>query len=467
MHDIRSTSRTSIGNALLTIAMACLFLVLLFLSDSSKTVYTSYPSAEAFNLLFTAALVSALVSMGTLAIAGMANLRLPRHLCDIGGVLAVSSLLISAFKATEPLPSVLSGALLGCGFALMAMKAIMLLQQLSPHTAMFMTSISMACASLVKFMVIAFALPPITSLWLVIFAAAISLLALRQTGTNNPIFDQETVIASTKRFFKTTWIALACAALCTYTVACIWGASANNLTIGSDLWPGLSLRSTLGSLFAALLILILIFLDGRRKKHLSSLVEPLKDFGPLICISLLLISFLFRADVSGMSSSANVIFGFCMATCALVLLSKFSSDSLPSSAVISGTALSAAFILFAALASMYIWPLMGDSFAQSVSVTLRIIFLTVVVIVLFRTKASSSSTEDDARKNELKAIGARYGLSEREMEVLPFLLERRSATYISEKLFISSNTVKTHTRHIYEKTGIHTREELIALFPNS
>ena len=36
--------------------------------------------------------------------------------------------------------------------------------------------------------------------------------------------------------------------------------------------------------------------------------------------------------------------------------------------------------------------------------------------------------------------------------------------YIAEKLFISSNTVKTHIRRIYEKTGVHSRDQLIDLF---
>ena len=34
---------------------------------------------------------------------------------------------------------------------------------------------------------------------------------------------------------------------------------------------------------------------------------------------------------------------------------------------------------------------------------------------------------------------------------------------ISEKLFVSENTVKSHVKSIYQKLGIHVRSELIDL----
>lgn len=60
------------------------------------------------------------------------------------------------------------------------------------------------------------------------------------------------------------------------------------------------------------------------------------------------------------------------------------------------------------------------------------------------------------------AIAKQYGLSERETEVFQYLARGRSAKYIAEQLFISPETVRTHTRRIYTKTGVHTREELLS-----
>ena len=60
-------------------------------------------------------------------------------------------------------------------------------------------------------------------------------------------------------------------------------------------------------------------------------------------------------------------------------------------------------------------------------------------------------------------IAERYGLSPRETDVLPLLLEGRTISRIQEALFISAGTVSTHIRHIYQKTGVDNRQELIDL----
>ncbi len=60
-------------------------------------------------------------------------------------------------------------------------------------------------------------------------------------------------------------------------------------------------------------------------------------------------------------------------------------------------------------------------------------------------------------------IVERYGLSPRESDVLPLLLQGRTILRIQEALFISAGTVSTHIRHIYQKTGVSNRQELIDL----
>ncbi|WP_420484871.1 helix-turn-helix transcriptional regulator [Eggerthella lenta] len=35
--------------------------------------------------------------------------------------------------------------------------------------------------------------------------------------------------------------------------------------------------------------------------------------------------------------------------------------------------------------------------------------------------------------------------------------------YVAEELVISKNTVRTHTKSIFAKTGVHSRQELIDL----
>ena len=59
-----------------------------------------------------------------------------------------------------------------------------------------------------------------------------------------------------------------------------------------------------------------------------------------------------------------------------------------------------------------------------------------------------------------------YGLSEREKEILLFVLKGCSNAEIAELARISLSTVKAHLTHIYEKVGVKNRYELITYFSN-
>ncbi len=51
-------------------------------------------------------------------------------------------------------------------------------------------------------------------------------------------------------------------------------------------------------------------------------------------------------------------------------------------------------------------------------------------------------------------------LTEKELEVLRLMTRGYSNTVIADKLFISENTVKTHIKHMLQKTGCNNRTEL-------
>lgn len=64
-------------------------------------------------------------------------------------------------------------------------------------------------------------------------------------------------------------------------------------------------------------------------------------------------------------------------------------------------------------------------------------------------------------------VAKKYGLSSRQREVLGMLAKGRNADYITEKLIISSHTAKAHIYNIYQKTGVHSRQELMNLVENT
>ena len=60
-------------------------------------------------------------------------------------------------------------------------------------------------------------------------------------------------------------------------------------------------------------------------------------------------------------------------------------------------------------------------------------------------------------------LADRCGLTDRETEVLTYLACGYSVQRISEVLFISRNTAKSHIASIYRKTDLHTKQEIIDL----
>lgn len=67
----------------------------------------------------------------------------------------------------------------------------------------------------------------------------------------------------------------------------------------------------------------------------------------------------------------------------------------------------------------------------------------------------------DTYERSCRVVGMNAGLTPREAAVLPYLARGRDKQFISEALGISKGTVKTHVKHIYQKTGVHTQQELI------
>lgn len=63
----------------------------------------------------------------------------------------------------------------------------------------------------------------------------------------------------------------------------------------------------------------------------------------------------------------------------------------------------------------------------------------------------------------LNNLAGAHGLTEREKEILNYLMRGRDIVFISNDLFISKNTVSTHIRHIYQKLNIHSKQELISM----
>lgn len=95
---------------------------------------------------------------------------------------------------------------------------------------------------------------------------------------------------------------------------------------------------------------------------------------------------------------------------------------------------------------------------------LALVFAGSAIAFLLEGKLPPSRSDTPLNDTEVVTMLAeQYGLSKREKEILSYLVKGRSTPYIRDALYISSNTVNSHIKRIYAKTGTHTRQEIIDL----
>lgn len=77
--------------------------------------------------------------------------------------------------------------------------------------------------------------------------------------------------------------------------------------------------------------------------------------------------------------------------------------------------------------------------------------------------ASEDGAEDASDEALVRRIAGRFALSPRETDVFMLLSRGWTLAMISEELYLSQNTVKSHNAAVYKKLGVHTRQDLLKL----
>lgn len=119
--------------------------------------------------------------------------------------------------------------------------------------------------------------------------------------------------------------------------------------------------------------------------------------------------------------------------------------------------------------------LLGFSTYDSISICalVSILVLTTSVVFLFygdgEKRMQADSPEEDTVRNQdfegaIERFAVRYSLSEREKEVFGYFARGRNIPYVAEKLFVTSGTIKSHSNHIFQKTCVASRQQLLDLF---
>lgn len=80
---------------------------------------------------------------------------------------------------------------------------------------------------------------------------------------------------------------------------------------------------------------------------------------------------------------------------------------------------------------------------------------------------TSPSDLPDPIEQRCLILVERFGLSPRETEVLLAFAHGRNVSYLAEQLCLSPNTIRSHSKTLYTKLGVHSKQELLNLVENA
>ena len=108
------------------------------------------------------------------------------------------------------------------------------------------------------------------------------------------------------------------------------------------------------------------------------------------------------------------------------------------------------------------------SFIEMVTLGLYVLAVIFVLLGVLARPAGTPVASDEAlphaaQPRELDTLAQVYGLTAREREVLGLWMTGHRVDYVAGELGVSVNTAKTHIGHIYKKTGVSSREDLLLL----
>ena len=122
------------------------------------------------------------------------------------------------------------------------------------------------------------------------------------------------------------------------------------------------------------------------------------------------------------------------------------------------------------LVGRWLWYSVGLDVAGAFTAACICVLLVVVVnnfVFTENTLAHALSIMPTDRKQRFqdrcRVVIERYGLTEREGEIMIMFAKGRNLPYVQEELCLSKSTVSTHRQHIYQKLGVHSAQEMIDL----
>lgn len=205
---------------------------------------------------------------------------------------------------------------------------------------------------------------------------------------------------------------------------------------------------------------------------------------PVATMALLAIM-LFGGTISSVVSGALTGSAYLLHVTIWVQLAKTTIDESLSPLVsfgVGGTVVTALQLVGVSAGSLARFAELTTHWDASLFAAAGIMALILSTVVLFYRQDISATQNDSAPEDrdvrdealaqanidfKIKAFSERYGLSNRESEILGYFVRGRNIPYVAEKLYVTPGTVKTHSNHIYQKTGVANRQQLFDLFEDA
>ncbi|MDR1088288.1 MAG: helix-turn-helix transcriptional regulator [Coriobacteriales bacterium] len=283
----------------------------------------------------------------------------------------------------------------------------------------------------------------------------------------------ESLGAQLRGMLGRNWVVFGGLLLCVTIQAGVWSDYLiTNPGVG-DLAPQDFFYSTLGLLLGASATLVAARLLQEATLPLLYLIAP------LICVAFLVIIWFFGDWIIDIGLFSFFPFGFSLAVCGILHVTRLSGEVRRGlkPVLVCGSFFTLTLLVF--VAWFAIFPLIGWTAGSVVDLILKISFLVAVSVQTIVVAQRRSSITPQTVSHEFKSvrveisgqlladicaeISGRFSLSPRESEILLYLAQGRSASYIAERQFVTTSTVKTHTQRIFKKTGVHSKQELLDL----
>ena len=237
-------------------------------------------------------------------------------------------------------------------------------------------------------------------------------------------------------------------------------------TILKDKWMPISTMNWM-FFFMPCGLVIFLFAEVMQKRCISIEVSFAFCISAACCVALLALTPLFQSEFT---------YGFVFMVAWMLRLFAF-DGSIWYGSQCHSRGLSATFGAFGAIfffqfLCRFITPYFGDQDLALLVIALVLLAFALILFLLVHIKAMQSPLQQSSNivsqsNSDMAAFMQKFGLTDREQDVMKLLSKGFSVKAIADKLVVSENTVKFHRTNIYRKLNVKSRQELIDLITAS